>query len=83
MTKGTKRAVLNPAKRHGTNQPNFILRVVTDIVVFEATDGEIELAGFARIGGEQVIVTSSPGSTAWGVLRSDRGVRRIIPQESR
>ena len=48
--------ILNPAKRKGDRRPNFIDRVVSDVIVFRATDGEVMLGGQAKIGGEMVAV---------------------------
>jgi hypothetical protein len=74
-------AIHNPRKRRGDSQPHFIQRVVTDVIVFRATDGEVMLGGQAKINGE-IVTVYTHGIGPYSVLGQgqDIRVREIITQ---
>jgi len=78
----TKSRIINPAKRHGDRKPNFIQRIVSDVIVVRATDGELVLGGFATISGEQTVVCCYGEGGVWYVPPRDIWVSEVIPQRA-
>lgn len=73
-------AIINPLKQRGDKRARYLYRVVENQIVFIATDGEVMMAGEARIHRKTQIVVAH-GAGIYRVLgkESDIRVREVIP----